>query len=93
MFETSGTTRISAAMPHARFFQRNIMRAPLGAVLLLLVSVSLCWADDQAKRLLSLIDYIGGDYRNAVQAGQVINRDEYQEMSEFAARSVELSIS
>jgi high-affinity iron transporter len=66
------------------------MRAPLAAILLLLVSVSLCWADDQAKRLLSLIDYIGGDYRNAVQAGQVINRDEYQEMSEFAARSLEL---
>ena len=90
MFETTETTRISAAMPHARFFQKNIMRALLGAVLLLVVSVSLCWADDQAKRLLSLIDYIGGDYQNAVQAGQVINRDEYQEMSEFAARSVEL---
>ncbi|HET7392541.1 MAG TPA: cytochrome c/FTR1 family iron permease [Candidatus Binatia bacterium] len=90
MFETTETTKISAAMPHARLFQKNIMRALLGAVLLLVVSVSLCWADDQAKRLLSLIDYIGGDYQNAVQAGQVINRDEYQEMSEFAARSVEL---
>jgi high-affinity iron transporter len=90
MFKTTETTRTSAAMPHAKFFQSNIMRAPLGAVLLLLASVSFCWADDQAKRLLSLIDYIGGDYRNAVQAGKVINRDEYQEMSEFAARSLEL---
>jgi high-affinity iron transporter len=90
MFETRGGTGISAAMPQPRCFQGNIMRAFVGAVLLLLASVSFCWADDQAKRLLSLVDYIGGDYRNAVQGGQVINRDEYQEMSEFAARSLDL---
>ncbi|MBM2802156.1 MAG: iron permease [Deltaproteobacteria bacterium] len=47
-------------------------------------------AGDEAKRLLSLIDYIGGDYKNAVQGGKVANADEYQEMSEFAARSAEL---
>ena len=90
MFETTEGTGISAAMPQPRCFQGNIMRALVSAVLLLLASVSFCWADDQAKRLLSLVDYIGGDYRNAVQGGQVINRDEYQEMSEFAARSLEL---
>jgi len=39
---------------------------------------------------LALIDYIGGDYRNAVQAGKIINQDEYQEMTEFSARSLEL---
>jgi high-affinity iron transporter len=39
---------------------------------------------------LALIDYIGGDYRNAVQAGKVVNADEYQEMTEFSARSMEL---
>ena len=66
------------------------MRASLLTVLLLLASVSFCWANDQAKRLLLLIDYIGGDYRNAVQGGQVINPDEYQEMSEFATPSLEL---
>ncbi len=90
MFETTADTRTSAAIPQARFFQRNIMRALVAAVLLLLATVSFSWADDQAKRLLSLIDYIGGDYRNAVLAGKVINRDEYQEISEFAARSLEL---
>jgi high-affinity iron transporter len=90
MFETRGGTGISAAMPQPRCFQGNIVRAIVSAVLLLLASVSFCWADDQAKRLLSLVDYIGGDYRNAVQGGQVINRDEYQEMSEFAATSLEL---
>jgi high-affinity iron transporter len=48
------------------------------------------WASDEAKRVLALIDYIGGDYRNAVQGGRVVNPDEYQEMIEFSARSLEL---
>jgi high-affinity iron transporter len=48
------------------------------------------WAADEAKRVLSLVDYIGGDYHNAVQGGKVINADEYREMSEFSARSMEL---
>ena len=48
------------------------------------------WAADEAKRVVALIDYIGGDYRNAVQGGKIVNPDEYQEMSEFAARSLEL---
>jgi high-affinity iron transporter len=39
---------------------------------------------------LALIDYIGGDYRNAVQGSKIINQDEYQEMTEFSARSLEL---
>src|SRR5687767_4742703 len=90
MFETTAGTRTSVAMLHVNFCQGNIMRASVGAILLLLATVTSCWADDQAKRLLSLIDYIGGDYRNAVQGGQVTDRDEYQEMSEFAARSLEL---
>ena len=51
---------------------------------------SLAKADEPAKQLLALIDYIGGDYRNAVQAGKIINQDEYQEMIEFSARSLEL---
>lgn len=63
----------------------------IGLVLLLfLSSASSLWADDEAKRIVALIDYIGGDYRNAVQGGKVLNSDEYQEMSEFSARSLEL---
>ena len=40
--------------------------------------------------MVALIDYIGGDYRNAVQVGKVVNADEYTEMTEFSARILEL---
>ena len=60
------------------------------AILLLLIDSSASWAAEEAKRVVALIDYIGGDYRNAVQAGKIVNTDEYQEMTEFSARSVDL---
>jgi high-affinity iron transporter len=66
------------------------IRAFFSVILVLLTSISFSWADDEAKRVLSLVDYIGGDYRNAVQGGKVINELEYQEMSEFSVRSLEL---
>jgi len=66
------------------------MRAFLGLILLLLTNSPPLWAADEAKRVLALIDYIGGDYRNAVQGGKVVNADEYTEMTEFSARSLEL---
>jgi high-affinity iron transporter len=47
-------------------------------------------ASDEAKRLLALIDYIGGDYRNAVEHGTIINGDEYAEMTEFSRESLDL---
>lgn len=47
-------------------------------------------AQEQAKRLVALLDYLGSDYKNAVQSGKVVNQDEYQEMQEFATRSLEL---
>jgi hypothetical protein len=40
--------------------------------------------------MVALIDYIGGDYRNAVQVGKVVNADEYTEMTKFSARILEL---
>ena len=58
--------------------------------LILLTASGALAAGDEAKRILALIDYIGGDYRNAVQGGKVVNADEYTEMSEFSARSLEL---
>jgi high-affinity iron transporter len=61
-----------------------------GVFLLSIFCASSALANDQAKQLLSLVDYIGGDYKNAVQNGQVANPDEYQEMSEFSTRSIEL---
>jgi high-affinity iron transporter len=66
------------------------MRILTAVLILLLAGASVCWAQDDAKRVLSLVDYIGGDYRNAVQGGKVINADEYEEMSEFSARSLEV---
>jgi high-affinity iron transporter len=65
-------------------------RGILIGVLLLLANSPPLWASDEAKRVLALIDYIGGDYRNAVQGGKIINQDEYQEMTEFSTRSLEL---
>ena len=62
----------------------------LSILLLLLTQSPALWAADQANRVLALIDYIGGDYRNAVQGGKVINPDEYQEMTEFSTRALEL---
>ena len=38
-------------------------------------------------RLYSLIDYIGGDYQFAIKDGQIINQDEFAEMTEFADTS------
>jgi high-affinity iron transporter len=47
-------------------------------------------AQDQAKRLVSVLDYLGSDYKNAVKDGKVINPDEYGEMQEFSKRTQEL---
>lgn len=47
-------------------------------------------ASDEASRLVALVDYIGGDYKNAVQGGMITNPDEYQEMREFSTRALEL---
>src|SRR5688572_33054631 len=62
----------------------------LGIVLLLVTNTAALWAADEANRVLALIDYIGGDYRNAVKGGKVVNADEYQEMTELSAGSLEL---
>jgi high-affinity iron transporter len=62
----------------------------LGILLALLTNTPALSAADAPNRILALIDYIGGDYRNAVQGGKVINPDEYQEMTEFSTRTMEL---
>ena len=59
-------------------------------VFLILFAASTALADDSAKKLLALVDYIGSDYKNAVQAGKILNKNEYQEQLEFSKRSVEL---
>ena len=47
-------------------------------------------ADEPARKLVAVLDYLSSDYRNAVQGGKVANQDEYAEMQEFAKRSLEL---
>ena len=63
----------------------------LGALILVaLLAASTAFADESAKRLLALIDYIDSDYKNAVQAGKILNASEYQEQLEFSKRVMEL---
>lgn len=45
--------------------------------------------DDPARRLVSLVDYIGGDYGEAVAGGKVIDAAEYAEMQDFARSSMQ----
>lgn len=75
----SATTRRARATKYA-----------LGFLCLLLLIPRSALAADEARRLVALVDYIGGDYKNAVQGGKVTNPDEYQEMKEFSARTLEL---
>ena len=60
------------------------------ALLTFLIIASTVSAQDQAKRLVSVLDYLGSDYKNAVNDGKVINPDEYGEMQEFSKRTQEL---
>ena len=44
----------------------------------------------EAERLLSLVDYMGGDYKNAVQGGRVVDEREYEEMVAFSSDVINL---
>ena len=68
----------------------KLAAACLLATLTLLATTSAAFAQDQARRLVALLDYLGGDYQNAVQNGKIVNKDEYAEMQEFSKRIIEL---
>ena len=68
---------------------KNYIIRSLVIVFLLLIAHPAA-AQEQAKRLVALLDYLGSDYKNAVQDGKVLSQDEYGEMQEFAKRSLEL---
>jgi high-affinity iron transporter len=59
-------------------------------ILAVLLGASTARADEPARRLVAVLDYLGSDYKNAVQDGKVASQDEYAEMQEFAKRSLEL---
>ncbi len=44
----------------------------------------------EIDRVLSLVDYIGGDYANAVKEGKIISEFEYQEMLDFSSAAIDL---
>jgi high-affinity iron transporter len=58
--------------------------------LILLFTVSTAFAEDEARRLVALLDYLGSDYKNAVQDGKIVNQGEFMEMQEFSKRTLEL---
>lgn len=46
--------------------------------------------DEKAQTIVHMLDYIGVDYADSVQNGQVINAEEYAEQREFAAQVLTL---
>jgi high-affinity iron transporter len=65
-------------------------RSAVVVLLILLFAASPAFAEDEARRLVALLDYLGSDYKNAVQDGKIINQDEFTEMQEFSKRTLEL---
>ncbi len=47
-------------------------------------------SSEETRRILSLVDYIGGDYKNAVSGGEIINEEEYKEMLQFSSDALKL---
>ncbi|PCI54465.1 MAG: iron permease [Alphaproteobacteria bacterium] len=69
---------------------RNRFLTKLAIVWLLLAVVSPASAQSPLRQLLQLSEYIGADYIEAVQDGQIINEDEYKEILEFSALIIEV---
>lgn len=64
-------------------------------ILLCAIYVNKLYANDknsavELRTVISLIDYIGSDYSNAVKDGKVINVNEYAEMNEFISKAIGL---
>lgn len=60
------------------------------ASILVFLAAGVSIADDEAERILSLVDYIGGDYKNAVHDGKIVNHNEYNEMVGFSNDAIHL---
>jgi len=64
------------------------MNSKLAPFLILILFFIFCIPTAHAAtdelRLYSLIDYIGGDYQYAIKDGEIINQDEFAEMTEFS---------
>ena len=76
----SKRVRVNFGLHHATFL-----------ILFTILSLaSAAFAQDQARRLVALLDYLASDYKNAVQDGKILSQDEYGEMQEFSRRSLDL---
>jgi high-affinity iron transporter len=85
--------RPSVTNPIHTFFSRP--SRPWLAIVLLAASLhSVALADttddEKAQTIVHMLDYIGVDYPESVQDGQVIKIEEYAEQREFAAQSITL---
>jgi high-affinity iron transporter len=93
---TAKTISGNRLAPHFERRRPNRPRhARIAVVLLLTLSMLFAGAfpaaaQDEARKLVSLLDYLGSDYKNAVKDGKILSQDEYGEMREFAKRSQEL---
>ncbi|MGB7293666.1 MAG: cytochrome c/FTR1 family iron permease [Thermodesulfobacteriota bacterium] len=76
---------ISDLFPISRAF--NLL---LIASILFFLAAGVSIAADEAERILSLVDYIGGDYKNAVHDGKIVNDNEYKEMVGFSNDAIHL---
>src|SRR5262245_53111833 len=78
---------------HCPLYQRAAATAyqlAMMVFLILLISASTAHAEDEARKLVALLDYLGSDYKNAVQDGKIVNQDEFTEMQELSKRTLEL---
>lgn len=79
--------------PHRFPSLSNLLTAWLALLLLVLASgpASAAPADDaRAQTIVHMLDYVGVDYPEFVQNGEVLDAEEYQEQREFAAQAIEL---
>src|SRR6185503_9318661 len=94
----STTTLLGAPVGHRPFGQARRPAARISgyffvvfiAIATVLSMSAAAGAQDQARRLVALLDYLASDYKNAVQDGKVLSEDEYGEMQEFTKRALEL---
>ena len=66
------------------------LRSGVLVFLVFLFAASPAFADEEARKLVALLDYLSTDYKNAVQDGKVLNQNEFAEMQEFSKRTLEL---
>ena len=82
--------RVNRSQSRRSLSLREPNRSAVVVFLILLFAAATAFADDEARRLVALLDYLGSDYKNAVKDGKIINQDEFGEMQEFSKRSLEL---